>query len=98
MKNGDVRRTGGAADSDTILFRVQNDTTRNFKVSKATRTSPECITALENKLLSRFREGKPEAERMGRRPLRSTGNHTKVESAISNDRRHTVHDLAEISG
>ena len=38
------------------------------------------------------------AERMGRPPLRSTGNVTKVESAISNDRRHTVRDLAEISG
>ena len=34
---------------------------------------------------------------MGRPPL-STGNVTKVESAISNDRRHTVRDLAEISG
>ena len=41
---------------------------------------------------------KPAAERMGRPPLRSTGNVTKVESAISNDRRHTVRDLAEISG
>ena len=38
------------------------------------------------------------AARMGRPPLRSTGNVTKVESAISNDRRHTVRDLAEISG
>ena len=63
-----------------------------------TRTSQECITALEYKLLSRFREGKPAAERMGRPPLRSTGNVTKVESAISNERRHTVCDLAEISG
>ena len=35
---------------------------------------------------------------MGRPPLRSTGNITKVESAISNDRRHRVRDIAEISG
>ena len=35
---------------------------------------------------------------MGRPPLRSTGNVTKVETAISNDRRHTVSDLDEISG
>ena len=35
---------------------------------------------------------------MGRPPLRSTGNVTKGESAISNDRRHTVRDLSEISG
>ena len=49
-------------------------------------------------LLSRFREEKPAAERMGRQPLRCTGNVTKVESAISNDRRHTVRDLAEIPG
>ena len=35
---------------------------------------------------------------MGRPPLKSTGNVTKVESAISNDRRHTVRDLAEIAG
>ena len=60
--------------------------------------SPECITALEYKLLLRFREEKPAAESMERLPLRSTGNVTKVESAISNDRRHTVRDLAEISG
>ena len=45
-----------------------------------------------------LREEKPVAKRMGRTPLRSTGNVTKVESAISNDRRHTVRDLAEISG
>ena len=35
---------------------------------------------------------------MERPPLRSTGNVTRVESAISNDRRHTVRDLAGISG
>ena len=35
---------------------------------------------------------------MGRPPLRSTGNVTKVESAIGNERRQTVRDLAEISG
>ena len=92
------RRTGGAADSDAILVRVQNDTTRYIKVSKATRTTPECITALDYKLLSRFREENPAAELMGRPLLRSTGNVTKVESAINNDRRHTVRDLAEISG
>ena len=68
------------------------------KVSKATRISPECITALEYKLLSRFREEKPAGERMGRPPLRSTGKVTKVESAVNNDRRHTVRDLVEISG
>ena len=54
--------------------------------------------ALEYKLLSRFREEKPAAERMGRLPLRSTDNATNVESAISNNRRQTVRDLAEISG
>ena len=67
-------------------------------LSKATRTSPECITALEYKLLSRFRKENPAAELMGRPLLRSTSNVTKVESAINNDRRHTVRDLAEISG
>ena len=41
--------------------------------------------------------GKPAAERMGRPPLRSTGNVTKVQSAIDNDRRHMVRDLVEIS-
>ena len=41
---------------------------------------------------------KAAAELMGRPPLRNTGNVTKVESAISNDRRHTVCDLAEIAG
>ena len=34
---------------------------------------------------------------MGRPPLRNTGDVTKVESAVSNDRRHTVRDLAEIT-
>ena len=27
VKNGNVLRTGGAADSNTILFKVRNDTT-----------------------------------------------------------------------
>ena len=31
-KNGDVLRTGGAADSNTVLFWLQNDTTRYFKL------------------------------------------------------------------
>ena len=35
---------------------------------------------------------------MGRPPLRNTGNVKKVESAVSKDRRHTVHYLAEITG
>ena len=35
---------------------------------------------------------------MGRPPLRNTGIVKKVESAVSNDRRHTVWYLAEIRG
>ena len=34
---------------------------------------------------------------MGRPPHRNTGNVTKVESAVNNDRRHTVRYLAEIT-
>ena len=34
----------------------------------------------------------------GKTAANSTGNVMKVESAISNDRRHTVRDLAKISG
>ena len=48
--------------------------------------------------LSRFCEGKPAAELMGRPSHRNTGNAKKVKSAVSNDRRHTVRDLAEIIG
>ena len=44
MKSGDVLRTGGAADSNTVLFSLRNDTTRYFKLSKTRRISPECIT------------------------------------------------------
>ena len=86
------------ADSNTVLFLVRNDTTPYFTVSKTTRTSPECITGLIYKLLSSFHEGKPAAERMGRPPLRNTCNIIKVESAISKDRRHTVLEVAEITG
>ena len=56
------------------------------------RTSPECITDLSKQI--NF-EGKPAAERMGRLPLRNIGNVKKVESAVSNDRKHTVRYLAE---
>ena len=35
---------------------------------------------------------------MGKPPLKSTGNVTKVESDIRNDRRHAARDLAEKSG
>ena len=50
------------------------------------------------KSYSRFREGKPAAERMGRPPLRNTGKGTEVESVISNVRRQTVRYIAEITG
>ena len=53
--------------------------------------------ALVYKLFSRFREGKPAQEPMGRPPLKNMGNVTKVESAVSDDRRHTVRDLAELT-
>ena len=53
---------------------------------------------LKSQINLRFREGKPVAERIGRPPLRNTGIFKKVESAVSNDRRHTVCYLAEIRG
>ena len=36
VKNGDVRCTCGAAESNTVLFLVRNDTTPYFTVSKTT--------------------------------------------------------------
>ena len=39
---------------------------------------------LVHKLLSRFRDGTAASERMGRSPLRNTGNGTEVESVVSN--------------
>ena len=53
---------------------------------------------LKSQINLRFREGKPAAERMGRPPLRNACIVKKVESAVSNDRRHTVCYLAEIRG
>ena len=53
---------------------------------------------LKSQINLRFCEGKPAAERIGRPPLRNTGIVKKVESAVSNDRRHTVCYLAEIRG
>ena len=35
---------------------------------------------------------------MGRPPLRNTGNATKVQTAVSSDRRHIVRDLSEVTG
>ena len=40
----------------------------------------------------------PATECMGRPPLKNAGNILKVESAVNDDRRQTVHDLAEIAG
>ena len=54
--------------------------------------------ALVYKLFSRFREGKPADERMGRPPHRNTGEGTEVESVVSKDRRQTVRYLAERKG
>ena len=54
--------------------------------------------ALVYKLLSRFCEGKPAGERMGRPALRNTGKGTEVESVVSNDRTQTVCYLAKITG
>ena len=53
---------------------------------------------LKSQIKLRFFEGKPAAERIGRPSLRNTGIVKKVESAVSNDRRHTVCYLAEIRG
>ena len=53
---------------------------------------------LKSQINFRFRKGKPAAERMRRPPLRNTGIVKKVDSAVSNDRRHTVCYLAEIRG
>ena len=53
---------------------------------------------LKSQINLRFCEGKPAAERMGRPPLRNTGIFKKVESAVSNDRRHTVCYLADLRG
>ena len=54
--------------------------------------------ALVYKLLSRFREEKPADERMGKPPLRNTGEGTAVESVVSKDRRQKVRYLAERTG
>ena len=50
------------------------------------------------KLFSRFREEKPADERMGKPPLRNTGEGTAVESVVSKDRRQKVRYLAERTG
>ena len=54
--------------------------------------------ALLYKLLLRFCEVTAAAERMGRPPLRNTGEGTEVESVVSNERRQMVRYLAEITG
>ena len=54
--------------------------------------------ALVYKLFTRFREGKPADEGMGRPPLRNTGKGTEVESVVSKDRRRKVRYLAEMTG
>ena len=54
--------------------------------------------ALVYKLFLRFREGKPADERMGRHPLRNTGEGTEVESVVGKDRRQKVRYLAERTG
>ena len=53
---------------------------------------------LNSQINLRFCEGISAEERMGRPPLRSTGIVKKIESAVSNDRRHTVCYLTEIRG
>ena len=99
VKNVNVLCTGRAADGNTVLFWVRNDTTWYFKLCKTRRISPECITAaLVYKLLSRFCEGKAAAKRIGRPPLWNTGKSTEVESVISKNRRQTMLYLAEITG
>ena len=50
------------------------------------------------KLFSRFRDGMTATECIGRPTLKKAGNVLKVESDLNNDRRRTVHDLAEIAG
>ena len=54
--------------------------------------------ALLHKLFSRFREGKPANQGMGRLPLRNAGDATEVESVVSQDRRQKVRYLAERTG
>ena len=51
--------------------------------------------ALVSKLFSRFREEKPADKRMGKPPLRNTGEGTAV---VSKDRRQKVRYLAERTG
>ena len=70
---------------DTLNLVKQGEHHRNVSLAKA-------------QINLRFREGKPAAERMGRPPLRNTRIVKKVESAVSNDRRHTVCYLAEKRG
>ena len=50
------------------------------------------------KLFSRFRNGMPATERMGRPPFKNAWNVLKVESAVNDDGIKTVCDLAEIAG
>ena len=80
VRAGDVRRTGGAANSYTILFGVWNDTTGYFKLRKTRRTPPECISGLSIQINFDISRGKPAAERMRRPLLTCTGYVTKVES------------------
>ena len=49
-------------------------------------------------LFPRFREGKPADERMGKPPLRNTGEGTEGESVVSKGRRQNVLYLAERTG
>ena len=67
-----------------------------YKLNKANITG--MYHGLKSQINFRFCKGQPAAEHMGRPPLRNTGIVKKVESAVSNDRRHTVCYLAEIRG
>ena len=57
VKNGNVLCTGRAADSNTVLFWVRNDTTWYFKLSKTRSISPECITGFRIQVALKISRG-----------------------------------------
>ena len=54
---GNVLRKGRAADRNTALFWLRNDTTRYFKLSKTRQIPPECITGFSIQIIFEILRG-----------------------------------------
>ena len=97
-KNDDVLRKGGAAEVIQFCFDSGMTPLNTLNWVKQDEYHLNVSQALVYKLFSRFHEGKSADERMGRLPLRNTGEGTEFDSVASKDRRQKVRYLAGRSG